>query len=177
MLNSSLNRFGRVSAPVLISTLEFAEQSLEIHDKIRASDLPRLQDALFSNHGEIEYRLVGDRASRGKRALRLKVRGSLGLVCQRCLGELIYPVDIDRYFELIEDESFLPDSDLDDDDVDYLIIEPNLNVTELVEEEVLLSLPMSLRHEGDCSSSVKALQERAPNPFQVLEGLRATKKN
>ncbi|GBG13031.1 uncharacterized protein NMK_0569 [Novimethylophilus kurashikiensis] len=166
-----------MSTPVLINTLEFVEQSLEIHDKIRASDLPRVQEVLFSGRGDVEYRLVGSRGSRGKFYLQLDLRGTLGLMCQRCLNGLDYPFEIVRRFELVKDESDIPDSDLDDDDVDYLVIEPRLNVTDLVEEEVLLALPMSLRHEDGCSSGDGAPKERKPNPFQVLEGLKTGNKS
>jgi len=177
MPGQRLNRFGPVSTPVLINTIEFAEQSLEIHDKIRASDLPRLQDVLFRDLGEFEYSLVGVRVARGRFALLLGVRGSLGLICQRCLDELDYQVEINKRFELVRDEALIPESDVDDDEVDYLVIEPKLNVTDLVEEEILLALPMSLRHENDCSSDAKALQGQKPNPFQVLEGLKRDTKN
>lgn len=177
MQGSWLNRLDCVLEPVFINTLEFAEQSLEIHGRIFVSNLPRLQDVLFSDRGEIEYRLAGGRSSRGKYALYLKISGSLMLVCQRCLDGLAYPIHIERRFELIRDESALPDSDLNDDEVDYLAIEPRLNVADLVEEEILLSLPMSLRHDGDCSSGTMTPQGRASNPFRVLEGLKANKEN
>lgn len=161
-----------MSTSLLINTLEFAEQSLEIHDKILGSSLPRLRDVLFSGEGEIEYWLKGRRVSRDKLALQLKVHGGLGLQCQRCLGGLVFPVEIDRHFELIADESTLPDSDLDDDEVDYLVHDPKLDVIGLVEEEILLALPMAVRHESDCTLGADASGERKLNPFHVLEKLK-----
>jgi len=166
-----------VPTSVLINALEFAEQSLEIHGRIRASDLPRLQDVLFSDCGEIEYRLVGECAVSGKLSLRLKAHGTLELLCQRCLGELTYPVSIDRHFGLVADESALPESDLDDDEVDYLVADPKLDVVALVEEEILLALPLALRHEDGCSVAVNNSNPRKPNPFRVLEGLKISTRN
>lgn len=162
---------------MLINSLEFAEQSLEIHDKIRASNLPGLQDILFSDRGELEYHLVGRRAGREKLSLRLKVNGTLDLMCQRCLGEMAYPVEVDRYFELVKDESSVPESDMDDDETDYLVVDPKLDVIALVEQEILLSLPLALRHDGECNANEFQASEVKPNPFRVLEGLKASTKN
>lgn len=177
MLDSRLNRFRLVSTPVLINALEFAEQSLEIHDKIRAANLSGLQDVLFSGEGDIEYRLAGKRAARGRLSLRLEIRGVLELICQRCLGRLAYPLSIDKDFELVANESALPESDLDDDEVDYLVIDPKMDVAGLVEEEILLALPMALRHEDDCTGSANKSHEQKPNPFRVLEGLKTSTKS
>jgi uncharacterized protein len=166
-----------VLTQVLINSLEFAEQSLEIHDKIRASNLPGLQDVLFSDRGELEYRLVGRRAGRERLSLRLKVHGTLDLICQRCLGEMAYPVEVDRYFELVKDESAVPESDMDDDEIDYLVVDTKLDVAALLEQEILLSLPLALRHDGECSADGFQAKEQKPNPFRVLEGLKASTKN
>jgi uncharacterized protein len=177
MLDSRLNRLSLVSTPVLINALEFAEQSLEIHDKIRASNLSGLRDVLFSGDSEIKYRLAGRHAARDKPSLRLEIRGTLELICQRCLGRFAYPLSVNRYFELVADESALPESDLADDEVDYLVIDPAMDVVGLVEEEVLLALPMALRHEDYCTGSANVSHGRKPSPFQVLEGLKVSTKN
>lgn len=164
-------------AAVLINTLEFAEQSLEIHDKIRASNLPGLRDVLFADAGEIEFWLKGGRAGRSKLTLHMRIHAELELVCQRCLGKLDYPLDVDRRFELVADESALPESDMEDDEVDYLVIDPKQDVTALVQEEILLALPMVSRHEEDCTASGGAAADAKPNPFQVLEKLKVGPKN
>ena len=156
----------------LIDSLEFAKQSLEIHDKIRASNLPGLKDVLFSGRGELEFRVVGGRVGRDKSGLKLEVKGALGVQCQRCLEEMDYVVDIARTFALVADESALPDEEFEDDEVDYLVADSKLDVEALVEEEILLSLPLALRHENGCSGEAASVQVGKSNPFQVLEGLK-----
>jgi len=172
-----MRAFPRNSASTLskrhfIDSLEFAKQSLEIHDKIRASNLPGLKEVLFSGRGELEFSVVGGRLGRDKPMLRLEVKGSLGMQCQRCLDEMDYAVDIARTFALVADESALPDEEFEDDEVDYLVADPKLDVEALVEEEVLLSLPLALRHENGCAEEVASAVVGKPNPFQVLEGLK-----
>jgi uncharacterized protein len=85
---------------------------------------------------------------------------------------MVYPVDIARTFTLVADESALPEEEFEDDEVDYLVADPKLDVEALVEEEVLLSLPLSLRHENGCAEEVASVMVGKPNPFQVLEGLK-----
>ncbi len=161
-----------LSAQHFIDSLEFAKQSLEIHDKIRASNLPGLKDVLSSGDGELEYRIVGGRLGRDKLTLRIEVQGVLDVVCQRCLGDMKYEVAVARTFMLVADESALPDEEFEDDEVDYLVADAKLCVESLVEEEILLSLPYSLRHEGGCTDDIPSASIGKPNPFQVLEGLK-----
>lgn len=162
---------------LLINSLEFAKQSLEIHDKILASNFPRLRDLLFSGQGEIEFRLAGGSDSRGRLVLNLVAGGTLEMACQRCLGRLDYPLAINRRYELVADESVLPESDIEDDEVDYLVADPKLDVLALVEEEILLALPLSVRHENDCTGGSVGQGVQKQNPFSVLEGLKTSSKN
>lgn len=161
-----------LSAQLFIDSLDFAKQSLEIHDKIRASNLPGLKDVLSSGNGELEIRVVGGRRGRDKLTLRIDVRGTLDVVCQRCLNDMKYEVAVARTFVLVADESALPDEEFEDDEVDYLVADAKLDVASLVEEEILLSLPYSLRHEGGCAGEVPSASTAKPNPFQVLEGIK-----
>jgi uncharacterized protein len=172
-----LNRLWLGLIQVLINSLEFAEQSLEIHDNIRASNLPALQDVLFSDRGELEYVLIGRRAGREQLTLQLKVNGIVDLICQRCLGEIAYRIEVDRLFELVKDESAIPASDMDNDEIDYLVADVEMDVVALVEEEILLSLPLALRHDEVCNVSEFQSSGLKPNPFRVLEGLKAGTKN
>jgi len=122
--------------------------------------------------GELEYRLFGGRFGRDRPMLRLQVVGVLNVRCQHCLGEMKYPVDISKDFVMVADESAIPEDEFDDDEADYLVADRKLNVAALVEEEILLSLPLVLRHESGCSGEPVPASTGKPNPFQVLEGLR-----
>jgi len=160
--------------PILINTHEFIKQSLEIHGKIRASQIPAIQDSLFASQdmGEVEYSLSGDTERIGKPALRLDLTGKIKLCCQRCLGEMHYPLVSSTWFEVVADESAIPELD-EDDDVDYIVASTQFDVEALVEEELLLSLPLAPRHEeGACSGDVSIMTGQKQNPFKVLEGLK-----
>ncbi|MFM9913505.1 MAG: YceD family protein [Methylophilaceae bacterium] len=164
--------------PVLINTHEFIRQSLEVHGKIRASQIPTIQDSLFVNQGaipdagEVEYTLSGDKEYLGKLSLRLVLTGKIKLCCQRCLGEMAHLVASSTRFELVADESVMPELD-EDDEVDYLVASTEFDVGALVVEELLLCLPLAPRHEeGGCIGVADDIKGQKPNPFQVLEGLK-----
>jgi uncharacterized protein len=88
---------------------------------------------------------------RGSLSLQLTVSGKVELPCQRCLGSMPYVVDVGRTLYLARNEAemerldALPDSDA-------IQAGETLNLVDLVEDEVLLSLPLAVMHaEGECS--------------------------
>ena len=164
--------------PVLINIHEFIKQSLEIHGKIRASRIPAMRDILYSSvsggekAGEISYSFTGEKGRRGKPELKLVLNGELKLICQRCLGELNYPILSSSVFEVVEDESEIPDLD-ENDETDFIVASNQFNVDTLIEEELLLSLPFSPRHENEvCLSKADGYKEQKKNPFQILEKIK-----
>jgi uncharacterized protein len=103
--------------------------------------------------GALFCRVVGRADQRGSFSLHVSVSGAVSLTCQRCLGSLPYAVAVERTLYLARNEAelerldALPDSDA---------IQPGdrLSLVELVEDEVLLSLPLAPMHaEGECSLS------------------------
>jgi uncharacterized protein len=76
--------------------------------------------------------------------LRLTVTGSVGLLCQRCLGELAWPVDLAVVLTLVRDDAEAVG--LADPFETALLTDDGLDLAQVVEDEVLASLPLSPRH-------------------------------
>jgi uncharacterized protein len=100
--------------------------------------------------GTLFCRVVGRVDQRGSLSLQLAVSGEVQLTCQRCLGSMPYKVDVERTLYLARNEAemerldALPDSDA-------IQAGETLSLVDLVEDEVLLSLPLSAMHaEGEC---------------------------
>lgn len=165
-----------MTAQTTINCLEFAEKSLVIHGRISVSTLPRLDGVLSAKKGEVAYRLLGRINARGEPELELQVQGELSLACQRCLGPLPYALDAVTRFVLVSDEAQLPAPEEEDDSAEYLVADPHLDVAMLVEDEVLLNLPLAPVHaEEHCGGAQDALREQKESPFKVLQGLKLTK--
>jgi len=63
-------------------------------------------------------------------------------------------------------------TDIDDDEVDNIPAEKRFDVLALLEEELLLSMPIAPKHEIDeCQMAVEGLN-RSNNPFSVLAALK-----
>lgn len=157
---------------VIINSIEFARNSESLHGDVQVKSLDRLRDLLFSDDGALEYALTGRHNEDGKLFLACIIKGVLQLRCQRCLGALAYPVRLDSELELVEND---PDLSAENDLADAIKADPNLDVLALVEDEVLLDLPMAPMHAPDaCQAGENFGQPKTvkQNAFSALAALK-----
>ena len=148
----------------VVDSMTFARESEELSGQAAIENLTRLHDALADKTGAISYRLRGFVNAEEKPTLRLSVSGDLKLVCQRCLAPVDFRIDSEREFELVAQGTELSDPADEADDVEQIYAEPNLDVVVLIEDEVILSLPMVSSHEpGRCQG--------LPSPGSVAEAV------
>lgn len=142
-----------MSAPrATIDSLRFARTGESLSGEVRVADLERLSSALAEPSGWVRYRLEGG-SEAGRPVLRLDVEAEVVLECQRCLGNYIERVSSATVLPLARDEAELARWERDDPLLDALVAETALDVLSLVEDEVLLGLPVAPRHpEGDCQA-------------------------
>lgn len=160
---------------VVINSIEFARNGESLHGRVAVEKLERLRDSVFSSQGVLDYVLTGRRDENGRLYLGCVVTGELQLECQRCLEAMSYPVNVESVLELVEDESV----QLDEESlVDVIKANPRFDVLGLVEDEVLLALPMAPMHESqDCKMKSGAAQADSgkQNAFSALAALKTQK--
>lgn len=164
-----------MSARPFIDSLDFAENGGETGGEVAVADLPRLQDMLESPQGTLKYVLRGVLDELGVPMLEVAIDGICRLRCQRCLGGMDYPVCIETRL-MLRDQASLDALDVDDEEeYDSILADPHLDVQALLEEEILLSLPISPRHEtGDCRATEGGnLPKEQQHPFAILSKLKA----
>ncbi|MEO7464566.1 MAG: YceD family protein, partial [Nitrosospira sp.] len=132
-------------ARLVIDVFDFARTAAAHHGKIKLSELKRLQDCLVGNSGELNYTIRGALDREGKPILRIVIQGSINLRCQRCLGELMHALDVQRDLVLARDEHELSRLD-EDESADGVLGTPDMDIMALIEDEIILSLPISPRH-------------------------------
>ncbi len=113
--------------------------------------LPRLADCLADDSGSLAWRIEGTRDAAGRPALAVEVNGEVALECQRCLGSFRFPVAQRTLTVLVRNEA---EADAVDESVndEVLVAAGAVDPAELVEDELLLTLPYAPKHaEGDCS--------------------------
>ena len=154
-----------------IDSLDFARRGGELSGEVPVAELPRMSDILADSEGEISYILRGLAENDGKPQLELILDGACNLRCQRCLNALSYPIKLVSRLRLVS-EGEVDGSDIEDDEVDSIPAEKRLDVLALIEEEVLLSMPIAPKHgSGECEIAVESLS-RSNSPFAVLAGLK-----
>jgi len=149
----------------------FAREARALNGTLPISELGRLHDLLTEVSGEVVWQLEGSKGRRGELLLRLTVDGVLPLACQRCLDAIHFELEVDSLLELVPAGADLSQDELEDDSRDYLPVEKELDVVELVEDEILLSLPVAPRHEKCGLPGATDAGERI-NPFAALAGLK-----
>ncbi len=166
-----------MSEQIVVDSLEFTRSAKVLRGKIAAANLYRLRDYLFSADGAIEYELSGTVDPEGKSLLHLAIKGKLYLKCQRCLEELERDVDFVSDLLLIENEQEFPEITEENEEVDCILAETEMDVLALLEEEIVLNLPISPRHEpGACSVTVHAGGEATQSVFAPLVALKKSAK-
>ncbi|MEJ0004179.1 MAG: YceD family protein [Pararobbsia sp.] len=123
--------------------------------------------------------------------LHLAIEAAPWLECQRCLTPYRQPLDVAATFQIVASEEEADAAPLDDDEVDVIVGSRQFDLYELIEEELLLSLPLVPKH-AVCPSVHEALvtgqagdiviersaedepprRDEADNPFAALQALK-----
>lgn len=171
-------------AAAVIDSLRFAAGHESIAGKVAVARLARVTDLLASSEGWLDCSLEGiafEGVLSGRVGLHLRVNGRLMLHCQRCLAEVAFDCAIDSRLLLVaegESEGDWPEDELERDEFDAIPASREMSVLALVEDEVLLALPVVPRH-ADCVMPAghgvgggQEEQESEPSPFAALAGLK-----
>lgn len=161
----------------------FAEQAAELSGEWPLRTLERLTASAHPDRPPGDTPVVWQ--ARGERRtvrggapqpwLHLSARTQMDLVCQRCLQPLPVEVMAQRSFLFVPGEQQAAELDAECED-DVLALTRSLDLAELVEDELLLSLPLVPRHAA-CPLPLPAepgepLADERPNPFAALAALK-----
>ncbi len=139
------------------------------------ASLGRLKEILHGEEGFITAKIEFGR-SVGFASIKGKVSADLLVECQRCLEPMKTRVEGNFKFALVksEDEIELLPQEFEP----YLLEGDEQSIIDLVEDELLLGLPMVPAHDNDCSDflaeqekTIKAEKE-ASHPFAALKSLK-----
>jgi uncharacterized protein len=157
-----------------IDSLDFARNGKQISGELPVVALPRLLDTLEHMQGNLSYTVHGGVDEQGTHFLDVSLAGHCQLRCQRCLGGLDHLVNINTRL-LLRDQKSLDALNDADDEFDSILADTHMNILDLLEDEVLLSLPIAPRHElGACQAKadVNAAPRGEKYPFAVLDSLK-----
>jgi uncharacterized protein len=178
--------------PKALDIQAFARAGAQMHGSTALAEMPRLAAC---SHGvgeehpaplsaQVHWQAQGELRERvGSPAeiwLHIQAQASLPLTCQRCLQATEQALSVDRSFRFVSSESEAAEEDADAEE-DVLVLNRKFKLLELVEDELLLDLPVIARHDvcpdplplpaGDLEMDEDPT-EPAPNPFAMLEALK-----
>ncbi len=161
---------------LVIDAFEFCRLKERRNGKIPTADLPRLAKETVDPSGILEWDLEGGKSLLGHSQLKLSVSGPVRLACQRCLQSLDFNIASESLLILAQDEAVADEIEeqLDDDLVDVIVGSNAMDLIVLIEDEALLSLPVSPRHDN-CPDQGLAKAVKMPekeSPFSVLKSLK-----
>ena len=173
----------------------FAAEAAALHGVWPGASLPRLaesqtppqdtplSDVVWSARGE-RLPVAGGEAEIW---LELQAQAPVWLSCQRCLQPFSEELSLTRRLRFVRGEAQAEALDAEIDD-DVLALTRSLDLRELVEDELLLALPLVPRHEqcpqplpmgAEADDAVDATEGHAPaerrNPFEALKALKLPK--
>ena len=152
----------------VIDSISFAKKSESLQGKIAVCSLERVRESLASSQGEVEFRLQGRLDDQRRPSLILSIWGQVTLTCQRCLADFVHELAIDRSLVLVAGEATLPDLNDEDPDTDFVAADSKMNVLQLIEDELILSLPLAPKHGFECASDGDGIDAGSSSPFDKL---------
>ena len=161
--------------PVQIDPIRLADEGIRLRGELSDSDMPRLRtfSAPGSRPAAVTVDLQFERAAQGVRRMQGTIHVCVEMLCQRCLKPLAVEVTARPFLTLLQ-------SNVAEDDGEALRVTAPIRLRELVEDELILVMPMFPVHAGvECASLPKAavvpVTEGKENPFAVLQKLNAKK--
>lgn len=164
---------GPAAPHVLDDPLGFARAAGQHHGQLAVSAMPRLHDQLAGDAGAVKYSVRGGVDPLDRPQLELEVSGGLKLLCARCAKPLDYALAL-RTRVLMAQPGAVPQDDDNPETPEWIEAGQELNLQTLVEDEILLGLPLSVRHaQGQCSSETQEAfgKKAADSPFARLATL------
>lgn len=160
----------------VIDAFEFCRLKERREGEFAVADLPRLAEESVDKTGSIHWKLEGCSNRQGYPQLRLSVSGALRLMCQRCLLPFEFQIASDSVLVLAQDEEAADEVEalLGDESVEVIVGSRSFDVAQFVEDEALLMIPLSPKHEicPDQLLPEASKDGDKTSPFAVLKNLK-----
>ena len=156
-------------------------QETELQGTVELSRIPRFAETLASERAELEVRLDFAIADNGQRTITGYIKADCDVTCQRCLEPMAVSWEDEVALVLLDTEAQAKQLDSEWDP--WIWTEPKMELADLVEEQLLLSMPVVSYHgDGSCADKLgyipnaetdsETSEAGRENPFAVLKALK-----
>lgn len=163
--------------PLTIEPEQLAVSGKRLAGQLRLAEMHRVTELILNPGGDVGFSLSFSRDEKGVIRITGDISSTLRVLCQRCLNEMDFHLDNPVNVGIVrsqEEMKLLPDF-LEP----FVTGERAISLHKLIEDELLLGLPISPLHEPEDCPALKVTREHAPkreNPFAVLKGLKSGKR-
>ncbi|QTH71803.1 23S rRNA accumulation protein YceD [Pseudoalteromonas xiamenensis] len=169
----------KVKIPITLDPSRAARRRSDYEGVVMLEELSRLEQVVLDEAGEIAVTVRFEFDEQGLAVIRGNFSAKVHVTCQRCNGEL--------GLDLEQDFAYTPvglGAESDDLPESYDVVELDehgeINLRQLIEDELILSIPIVPMHdEASCSFSDKPTrfgeideEDSKPNPFEILKQLK-----
>ena len=159
--------------PHLIDPQHLSSKPLVLQGTFVPADLERLEESLANGDGELRYTVTAQLDPLRRKVLSCIIEGFVFLTCQTSLEAFRHDLSIAEHLVLVDDESRLPPVEEENDAEDFIVADGPLDIRDLVEDAVLLALPMMPRKPGvEPAGEAEASEEPKASPFAALAELK-----
>lgn len=170
--------------PATIDLIQLAERGARLTGTLPLKSMPRLAQICDDGSGNVFVDLAFERGE-GEEVLLMHgtLRVCLRVTCQRCLRGMDLELEASPWLILLRSSER---QDMLEEEPDVLVADKPVSLSALVEDELLLALPMVPRHElsrcparvhmaGETGIDPSKTEDGRTKPFSVLSKLMKTK--
>jgi uncharacterized protein len=154
-----------------LDRLREAPQSFE--GDVDLGDFPRLAESLAEGGAKLHYTVTARLDNHRRKVVSCIIEGFVFLTCQTTLQSFRHAISANDALVLVDRESELPPIEEESDAEDYMVADGPIDVLDLVEEAVLLALPMVPRKPGlEDAGAARPVAAPRESPFVALQRLK-----
>jgi uncharacterized protein len=149
-----------------IDNYDFATRRMTLEQNIEVSTLKRALELYEGLKGQLTIKISGDVLD--KPILNILIYGKISTLCQICLDPVEIDISHNNIVPIFKNESQL-DEALFGDNAEYtdgIVADPEFNVLDFIEDEVIMLLPVAPRHK---TCNYVSSMEIHNNSFEVLK--------
>lgn len=172
--------------PASIDPIQLAERGAQLTGTLPLKGMSRLMQTALDGSGDAYVDLAFERGE-GENVLLMhgRLQARLRVTCQRCLEPMDLELEARPWLVLLRPDA--RHAPREEDEPDTLVVDKPLALSALVEDELLLALPMVPMHEPSrCAArahatesaragELKADEKGRSSPFSMLQKMKTTK--
>jgi uncharacterized protein len=159
----------------VIDAFEFCRSNGRREGVTPVAQMPRLSKDCADQSGNVSWSVEGATSKQGYPQLTLSVAATVQLMCQRCMTPFAFEMASSTVLMLGKDDDQADEIEalLDDESIDVIVGSRSCDMRDLIEDEALLALPQSPKHEVCPDTALlDGLNGEKPSPFAVLKAMK-----